>query len=257
VANNEKEILKMPSLANLNLEQKNLPTDNFGYSATRLRDLAATEYTLVTMVVDVTGSVAGHEREMEGVLQAVVGACKYSPRADNLLLRLVTFNTSLSEVHGFKLLQECSPGDYQGILRTGGCTALYDAATNGIEATNHYGKALTANDYAVNAIVIVLTDGDDNSSALSEKDVKKALAEAVAGENLESMVSILVGVNVADQGISAKLDLFHRNAGFTQYVVVADATAKKLAKLAEFVSKSIASQSQALGTGGPIKALTL
>lgn len=244
----------MPSLANL--EQKKLPTDNFGYSATRLRDLQATEYTLVTMVVDVTGSVSGFEKEMEGVLQAVVEACKYSPRADNLMLRLVTFNTSLTEIHGFKLLQECNPDQYKDILKTGGCTALFDAATNGIEATNHYGKSLVKSDYAVNAIVIVLTDGEDNASALSQKDVKKALADAVKGENLESMVSILVGVNVSDPHIKDLLDQFHQSAGFTQFVCVADASAKKLARLAEFVSKSISSQSQALGTGGASKSLT-
>jgi uncharacterized protein YegL len=244
----------MPSLASL--EQKKLPTDNFGYSATRLRDLQATEYTLVTMVVDVTGSVSGFEKEMEGVIKAVVEACKYSPRADNLMLRLVTFNTTLSEEHGFKLLQECSPDQYDGVLKTGGCTALFDAATNGIEATNHYGKSLVKNDYAVNAIVIVLTDGEDNASALSQKDVKKALADAVKGENLESMVSILVGVRVTDSHVKDLLDQFHKDAGFTQYVVVADASAKKLARLAEFVSKSISSQSSALGSGGPSKSLT-
>lgn len=244
----------MPSLATL--EQKKLPTDNFGYSATRLRDLQATEYTLATIICDATGSVSGHEKEMEGVLQAIVEACKYSPRADNLMLRLVMFNTSLDEKHGFKLLSECNPSDYDGILNPNGFTALFDAATNGVEATNHYGKSLTKNDYAVNAIVIVITDGEDNASSLSAKDVKKALADAVKGENLESMVSILVGVRVQDGYVKDLLDKFHKDAGFTQFVCIADATAKKLARLAEFVSKSISSQSQALGSGGPSKALT-
>ena len=244
----------MPSLATL--EQKKLPTDNFGYSATRLRDLQATEYTLVTLIVDATGSVAGFEKDMEGVIKAVVEACKYSPRADNLMLRVVFFNTSLEEKHGFKLLQECSPGDYDQVLNPNGYTALYDASTNGIEATNHYGKSLTKNDYAVNAIVVVITDGDDNASTLSQKDVKKALADAVKGENLESMVSILVGVNVQSAQLKDVLDKFHKDAGFTQFVAMADASAKKLARLAEFVSKSISSQSQALGTGGPSKSLT-
>lgn len=244
----------MPKLANL--EQKKLPTDNFGYSATRLKDLAATEYTLVTIICDVTGSVSGYEKEMEGVLKAIVEACKYSPRADNLMLRLVTFNTKIMEIHGFKLFGECNPDDYDNILKTGGVTALYDASANGIEATNDYGKQLTQSDYEVNAIVVVITDGDDNSSVGSENDVKVALEKAVKGENLESMVSILVGVNVGDSYMKGRLDTYHKNAGFTQFVCLADASAKKLARLAEFVSQSISSQSTALGSGGPSKSLT-
>lgn len=46
------------------------------------------------------------------------------------------------------------------------------------------------------------------------------------------------------------------DAGFTQYVEVDNATDAKLAKLADFVSRSVSSQSQALGSGGPSKALT-
>ena len=46
------------------------------------------------------------------------------------------------------------------------------------------------------------------------------------------------------------------NCGFTQYVAIADANATTIAKLGDFVSRSISSQSQALGTGGPSQSLT-
>ena len=46
------------------------------------------------------------------------------------------------------------------------------------------------------------------------------------------------------------------NAGFTQYIELADAKANTLAKLADFVSRSISSQSQSLNTGGPSKSLS-
>ena len=48
---------------------------------------------------------------------------------------------------------------------------------------------------------------------------------------------------------------FTAQAGVDQYVDVADATPGTLAKLARFVSHSISSQSQSLGTGGPSLAL--
>jgi hypothetical protein len=82
------------------------------------------------------------------------------------------------------------------------------------------------------------------------------LTKATTNETLESLVSILIGVNVTDQGVSAKLNDLHTQGGFSQYVELKDATAKTLAKLAKFVSKSISSQSTALGTGGPSKSLS-
>ena len=46
------------------------------------------------------------------------------------------------------------------------------------------------------------------------------------------------------------LDGFATEAGM-KYLSAGDATNGKLAKLAEFVSQSVSSQSQSLGTGGP------
>jgi hypothetical protein len=49
--------------------------------------------------------------------------------------------------------------------------------------------------------------------------------------------------------IVASLERFQKEAGIDQFVDIGDATPQKLAKLANFVSQSISSQSQALGTG--------
>ncbi len=100
----------------------------YGFSGTRIEDLGAAEYTLVTIAADVSGSVSRFQREIEACVQQIVSACRRSPRADNLLLRLVAFNSKLSEIHGFKPLMECASGDYKGCLRPGGNTALFDAS---------------------------------------------------------------------------------------------------------------------------------
>ena len=74
-------------------------------------------------------------------------------------------------------------------------------------------------------------------------------------ESLESLVSILVGVNVQDPTLSQLLMELYRDAGFTQYVELADASPEALARLAGFVARSILSQSVALGSGGPSRSL--
>jgi hypothetical protein len=243
----------MPKLTD-NLENFKLP-GSYGYSATKLSDLGATEYTLVTLVVDDSGSIASFKTEMVDAIKAVVNACRYSPRADNLMIRLVTFSNALKEVHGFKLLSNCNVDDYNGVLNDGGMTALFDATCNSVDATSAYGKTLVDNDFSTNGIVVVITDGADNQSSNSIDSVAKSLKKAIANETLESLVSILIGVNVTDPNISQALNDLHTQGGFTQYVELKDANAKTLAKLAQFVSKSISSQSTALGTGGPSKSL--
>ena len=68
------------------------------------------------------------------------------------------------------------------------------------------------------------------------------------------MITILVGINVDD--CKDELNDFKDEANLTQFVDVGDATAQRLAKLANFVSRSISSQSQSLGQGGPSQQLT-
>ncbi len=247
----------MPRLNDDTLETLKLTGTNFQYSATRIENLGATEYTLVTVVVDTSGSVADFKDELEKCLQKVIEACRKSPRADNLLIRIVTFNNKIEEVHGYKLLSNCNLDDYKSILDCDGMTALYDASFNSIEAALAYGKTLVDADFSVNAIVFVMTDGMDNKSTYGRNKVKEALQRAVKGEMIESMVSVLIGVNVTEPEVDHYLTMFKNDSGFTQYVKVDDATPQRLAKLAEFVSKSISSQSQAINSGAPSQPLNL
>jgi len=245
----------MPILNDTSLDKVNLPNSHYGYSATRLEELGATEYTVATIVCDVSGSTAAFILDMEAAITRIVQASKFSPRADNLLLRLVVFDDTLTELHGFKLLENCNLADYGGILRSGGSTALYDATENAVTSTINHGQRLLSGDFSANAIFFVITDGMDNASRLSAKKVKEALSKAVTSEALESMVSILIGVNVHDSEVGRYLQQFQMDAGFTQYIELDKADAKTLARLAEFVSQSISAQSQALGSSGSSSSL--
>jgi uncharacterized protein YegL len=238
------------------MEEHKIQGSAYGFSATRVENLGASEYTLVGIAADVSGSVVGFKAEIEKCLKEVVKSCQRSPRADNLMQRMSIFDENVDEVHGFKLLSECNPSDYDGVIQTGGMTALFDAAVNQIEAITRYGMDLTKSDFDVNGILFVITDGDDNRSSMTAQEVKKRLEAAVQSEALESMVSVLIGVNITEPRIQRFLADFHKEAGFTQYIELDNAEAKTLAKLAKFVSQSISSQSQALGTGGPSQSIS-
>jgi uncharacterized protein YegL len=229
--------------------------NNFKFSAIKTEHLGASEYTLVNIGVDITGSVSGFEKELKQCLIAAVESCRKSPRADNLLLRAFVFHSSLpnngmEEIHGFKPLSEIDSNDYQD-FQTGGATNLYDAAYAMVGTSHEYAKQLTKDDFPNNIINIIITDGEDNRSTMSRAAVKKAIDDLMKSEDTESCVNILVGVN--DTNCQSYLDLFKNEAGFGIYIPTGDVTPAKLAKLANFISQSISSQSQSLGTGGPSK----
>lgn len=239
----------MPRLNDQDMEIIGVTGTPFQFSATRIDKLGATEYTLVTIVVDISGSVDSYKNDLEKCLQEIVNACRKSPRVDNLMVRLVSFNNDIDEIHGYKLFQECNPDDYKGILHCGGMTALFDATVDAINAMEAYSKSLYDNDFDCNGILFVLTDGWDNVSTYSENDVAKLLKNIISNESIESIQSILIGVNVNDPTVSSYLHNFKDKGGFTQYEEIEHADAKTLAKLADFVSRSISSQSSSLGSG--------
>ena len=242
-------------LLDRDLEQLNAGS-GYKFSATKIGALGATEYTLVTIVTDSSGSVSGFGQQLETCLKTIFKACDKSPRRDNLLIRVVQFNDTMDEIHGFKLLGSIKESDYDNALNIGGSTALFDACDEAIKATSTYGKQLTSQDFLCNAIVVVVTDGENNRGSIMTPDpVKKAIDAARRAENLESLITILVGVTNDDVNLNAYLTEVKNDGGFDQYISIGVASPGKIAKLAAFVSQSISSTSSALGTGAPSKPL--
>lgn len=226
---------------------------NFAFSGVRPDKLGSTEYTLVTFVGDKTGSLQGFESVLLEGKKAVVGACQKSPRAEFLLFRNTEFNTQVDEVHGFVELSTIDPSQYP-LPRCNGGTALFDATYAAIAATNEYAKKLSDDEFSVNAIIFVQTDGGDQSSVHTPASVAAEKVRGVQNEWLESLSVVLIGVNAAQY--KSYLEDFKNHAGLDQYVDAGEASPQRLAKLADFVSRSISSQSQALGTGGASQPLT-
>jgi hypothetical protein len=228
----------------------------FHFSGIDIKGLGASEYTLMGIACDTSSSVTDFAQEIEGCLISSIDSCQKSPRADNLLARLLTFASRVTEEHGFRPLMDCHLANYKGCIKPGGTTSLYDAATDLVDSLAAYGDQLSKQDYTANGIVIIITDGMDVGSTKTVKSVKEAVARAKKKESLESIRTILIGVNVTDPEVSRFLVAFKDDAGFDQYVEAKDASPKTLAKLAGFISKSVSSQSKSLGTGSASQPIT-
>lgn len=227
---------------------------NFQFSGVKIDDLGATEYTLASMVVDISGSVSPFKHELLGCIKSVVAACQKHQRSENLLFRLLTFNSNLYEVHGFLNLGDIDPDKYDP-FDPDGMTALFDAYYDGVGATVEYGKLLVAQDFDVNGIVIGVTDGMNNRGTMTPNEIKKKWQGALAKEEIESLITILVGLHDPkldwSDEVQRALSEFQTEADLSQFVDIGDATPENLAKLGNFVSESVSSQSNALGTGAP------
>lgn len=224
---------------------------NFGFSGARIEDLGASEFTLATIAIDLSPSTSGFVDDLKKALSTIIESLAKSPRADNMLVRVESFNEHLTEIHGFAPLSQMAAGDYP--LKCGGSgTALFDAILAGVEACGEYGKRLDDKDYTSNAIVFVITDGIENQSrkARNPETIVKAVEQIRMDEHLESIKTILIGVGDAS-GVQQYLNQVQVDAKLDQYLWIGDATPGKLAKMADFISRSVSSASQALNSGGP------
>jgi hypothetical protein len=213
----------------------------YAYSVVGVDRLGATEYTLVTIATDTSGSTHKFNDELVKMTTMAVEACKRSPRAANILVRLITFADGVHEVHGFKPLADIDTSAYEAKINSGGGTALFDATATSVGAMSDYATQLGAMDFQVNGIVFVVTDGDDNASKFSAAAVKQQIDAVRANEKMDSITSILIGVNAQDH--RHYLENFRIAAGIDQYLDVANATTPgSMAKLAAFISRSVSSQ---------------
>lgn len=237
-----------------------LQAGNYRFSTPPMDQIGASEYTLVTLVIDASGSVEPFKSQLETMLKTVLKACGKSPRAENLMLRVVQFDTHLKELHGFRLLSTIKETDYTNILQIGATTALFEAATEAIEVTAAYGKTLTNQEFLVNGLVVIVTDGLNNCAPHTSHGVLAAVKTARKAECLESILIVLVGVIDPKDSQAAytrtALEDFQKTAEITQFVDIGEATPGKIAKLGQFVSQSVSSQSQSLGSKGPSQPVT-
>lgn len=244
----------MPKLMNASTTVVGNTISNFGFSGKRIDELTASEYTLADIEIDLSSSVQPFENELTDALVKIIESCRKHPLADKMLVRVATFNGPLNEIHGFVNLSDIKADDYN--LKAGGNTPLYDAAHSGIEALGTYGKTLADMDYGVNGVMFVVTDGAEyGSRASSIPKIVAALNQVRKEEKLESIKTILIGVGDQAQ-VKAELEQFQKDAQFDQFIWAGTANASSLAKLADFISKSISASSTALGSGGASKNLT-
>ena len=240
----------MPNMMQ-DMENFKVPGGNFGFSGARIENLEASTYTLVDVEFDETGSVDNFKVLLEKMAIEIVEACRMFPTAENILLRVTAFSSmhksGIREIHGYLPLVDIDTSLYK--LNPDGGTPLYDAAYSSIGAMLTYADELQKQNYDVNGITIIITDGDDNRSTMTEKSLRQLIDESKKGEKIQTLTSVLVGVVKDNQRIRDILKDFSNNVGFNQFIEMKDTSPKAFAKLTGFISKSISVTSTSINSG--------
>lgn len=232
-----------------------IPGSNYGYTGTSIKSLQSFENTIAIGLVDESASTSYFRKDLEECTKEIIRSLRDSDHADKLLYAHYHFGSGFREIHGFKEVAQINVDDYDGCWKSSGSTSLYDSETKVIQYLDDYGDQMRKQHYLCNGLLYVLTDGMDNTSSLAESAVTNALKTIMMSEGLESFISILIGVN-EDSHVQKGLEEHAKKCGFSQYVRVDDASQKSLSKIAGFIQRSISSQSQMLGSGGPSQLLT-
>ena len=234
-----------------------IDNQGFGFSAVQADKLSSTEYTLATIAVDLSGSTSGFNGLLRDMLKEIVKALRKDPRAYNMLIRVIAFNSTITEVHGFMEPDQIDNAAYDN-LSSNGSTALFDATYAALEATERMAESLVANRIDCNAGLYIITDGDDNMSSKRIEHIKAQLDALLISEKIESIITFLIGLKDSSvtgtshaAAVTKYLDDFKNKAGIMHFIDHGDVSAASIAKLAFNISQSVSSQSQSQGTGGP------
>lgn len=240
------------------METHNL-MQQYKYTGQPMDRLGGSKYTLVSLALDMSPSIEEYVPDLERMSGEVVKACMRDPNKEAIMLRFTGFHENVMEMQGFAELRHYDPDQFKGIIKIGSSTALYEATYEALLATDSYGEELVNTDCMCNGVLFILTDGMNmirghaSPNLIAEK--LKELRKDEGARTVESINTILVCAS-DDPQVVAYCRSFKEEAGLSQLVEMGEANEANLAKLGQFVSQSISSTSQALGSGGPSQPLS-
>ena len=152
-----------------------------GCVGTAVEDLDASDATLVSVVLDMSGSMSSHRRAVIEAYNAMLVALSGSKAAASILVSTWAFADTPTLLRGWQPVGWHKPLT-KGEYAPGGCTALHDALLGCMTGLVAYGQELYDNGVPSRRIVFVLSDGGDNSSRATALDAKTAARALLAQE---------------------------------------------------------------------------
>ncbi len=147
-----------------------------------LDQLGSSEVTLAMNIIDMSGSMAPYAADlMQAYNDSYLGAMNNSIAAADILVSAILFNENVKLLHGYVGIDDAIRLTVTEYDPYGG-TALYDAVAGGLTNMVLYAQQLRQSGVMVRCIVIVYSDGEDNSSRQRARDVARTAQELLKQE---------------------------------------------------------------------------
>lgn len=202
--------------------------DEIEVENTSVDEIDSENINLIYLGIDQSGSMGTYSGDMRHSLTEFKDALINSKEADEILVARANFDDTIV-VGGYKKISE-----FDTAFQAYGCTAMYDAITEGTEKLKDYRKFLKDQGLRVKAVFAIFSDGEDNSSRDSFSDAKRAVEYLNSEEITTAFISFGGGATQ-----TAK-DLGFRN------ILDVTSSASELRKAFNCLSKSVIESSKSV-----------
>lgn len=143
--------------------------DDIEIENTSVEEIDSENINLIFLGIDQSGSMCSFSSDMKHSLNEFKDALINSKEADEILVARANFENSI-DIGGYKKINE-----FDTAFSAGGCTAMYDAITEGTEKLKEYRQYLKDQGVRVKAVFAIFSDGIDNSSNNGFSEAKKSI----------------------------------------------------------------------------------
>lgn len=200
-----------------------------GCVGAQVDDLNTDDVTLVSIIIDESSSMDHVRDDVIDAFNTMARALNDSKAADSILLSAWTFADHPKLLFGYTPIanvKDLTRAEYN----PSGMTALYDATLDGMTGIIGYGQDLRNNGIRTRAIVVVISDGGDNTSRQTSHSIK-----TVAEDLMKQEFYTLAYIGMGDPATFKKIA---DSMGFPQILTIGN-TASEVRKALNMVSASI------------------
>lgn len=199
---------------------------------TSVEEIDSENINLIFLGIDQSGSMDSFRNDMKHSLNAFKDALINSKEADEILVARADFEDTVA-VGGYKQISR-----FDTAFRAGGCTAMYDAVTEGTQKLRQYRQYLKDQGLRVKAVFAVFSDGLDNASRSSFSEAKKCVNVLNDEEITTAFISF------GGEAAKEAKDLGFRN------ILDVTSSASELRKAFDCLSKSVIESSKSVVADG-------
>jgi uncharacterized protein with von Willebrand factor type A (vWA) domain len=210
-----------------------------GCVGAQVDDLNSDEATLLSVIIDASGSMQAVRDGVIDSFNAMTRALHDSKAHDSILMSAWLFDSAPRLLYGYTPIDSVTDLTTRDYNPNGG-TALYDAALDGLTGMVAYGQELRNNGIRTRCIIVVMSDGEDGSSRRSAAQVKQ-VADDLFKQEIYTLAFIGLGDATTFRRVAGEM-------GFRQVLTVSS-SASDIRKAINLVSSSVIRAGSTTGGG--------